>query len=200
MRGRTVGRVGIWAARSGPKTTCSQPEPASPSVAAGARSRLDARLTSHDIKGFGDRPARTAADAQHVARLHRHGKAAARAATRISRRRRCKLRYPRENDGRRPVSTSERYSGCRLAVKRFALGLAGRRFGDGGAEHPLSSSEVGGPDGVGMLTVMCCCRPRWRAGSYGVRSCQQRHTIRHQARPRVRSARGCSWPRARAAA
>jgi hypothetical protein len=55
-----------------------------------------------------------------------------------------------------------------------------------------------GPDGVGMVTAMCCCRPRWRAGSYGVRSCQQRHTIRHHARPTVRSARGCSWPRARA--
>jgi hypothetical protein len=54
-----------------------------------------------------------------------------------------------------------------------------------------------GPDGVGMVTVMCCCRARWRAGSYGIRSCQQRHRIRHQARPRVRIARGWSCPRAR---
>jgi transposase len=44
---------------------------------------------------------------------------------------------------RRPVSTSFRVSGCRLAVKRFALGPAGRRFGDSGAEHPLGGSEVG---------------------------------------------------------
>src|SRR5450755_3448365 len=47
-----------------------------------------------------------------------------------------------------------------------------------------------GPDTVGMVTVMCCCRARWRAGSYGTRSCQQRHRMRHQARPRVRIARG----------
>src|SRR5207248_8846995 len=43
----------------------------------------------------------------------------------------------------RPVSTLSGDSGCRLAVKRFALGPAGRRFGDGGAEHPLGGSEVG---------------------------------------------------------
>ncbi len=55
-----------------------------------------------------------------------------------------------------------------------------------------------GPDGVGMVTVTCRCSARCRAGSYGVWSCQQRHTMRHQARPRVRSARGWSWPRARA--
>ena len=48
------------------------------------------------------------------------------------------------------MSTPECGSGCRLAVKRFALGPAGRRFGDGGAEHPLGGSEVGqGPDGRG---------------------------------------------------
>jgi hypothetical protein len=45
--------------------------------------------------------------------------------------------------GRRPVSTFSGDSGCRLAVKRFALGPAGRRFGDGGAEHPLGGGEVG---------------------------------------------------------
>jgi transposase len=44
---------------------------------------------------------------------------------------------------RRPVSTPRRVSGCRLAVKRCALGPAGRRLGDGGAEHPLGGSEVG---------------------------------------------------------
>jgi len=43
---------------------------------------------------------------------------------------------------RRPVSTSERVSGCRLAIKRFALGPAGRPLGDGGAEHP--------PGGAGL--------------------------------------------------
>jgi hypothetical protein len=48
-----------------------------------------------------------------------------------------------------------------------------------------------GPEVVGMMTVMCCCSARWRAGSYGTPSCQHCHTIRHQARPRVRSARGC---------
>ena len=51
---------------------------------------------------------------------------------------------------RRPVSTPRRVSGCRLAVKRFALGPAGRRFGDGGAGHPLGGSEVGaGPRRAG---------------------------------------------------
>jgi hypothetical protein len=56
----------------------------------------------------------------------------------------------------RPVSTSERGSGCRLAVKRFAFGPAGRRFGDGGGEHLLGGSGVGaGPDGSGMVTVQC---------------------------------------------
>ena len=44
---------------------------------------------------------------------------------------------------RRPVSTSERVSGCRLAVKRFALGPLGRPVGDGGAGHPVGGSEVG---------------------------------------------------------
>ncbi|MGZ4331904.1 MAG: hypothetical protein ACXVXL_28375, partial [Solirubrobacteraceae bacterium] len=53
------------------------------------------------------------------------------------------LWHPREREGRRPVSTSERNSGCRLAVKRCALGPAGRWFGDGGAEHPLGGSDVG---------------------------------------------------------
>ena len=44
---------------------------------------------------------------------------------------------------RRPVSTSECDSGCRLAVKRFALGPAGRHSGDGVAEHPLGGGCVG---------------------------------------------------------
>jgi hypothetical protein len=44
--------------------------------------------------------------------------------------------------------------------------------------------------GAGMVTVMCCCRPRCRAGSYGAWSCQQRQMMRLHARPRVRSARG----------
>ena len=55
-----------------------------------------------------------------------------------------------------------------------------------------------GPDGVGMVTVTWRCSARWRAGSYGMRSCQHCHTMRHQARPTVRIARGWSWPRARA--
>jgi len=37
---------------------------------------------------------------------------------------------------RRPVSSAERDSGCRLAVKRCALGPAGRPSGDSGTEHP----------------------------------------------------------------
>src|SRR5438067_2030604 len=57
-----------------------------------------------------------------------------------------------------------------------------------------------GPGEVGMVTVTWRCSARWRAGSYGTPSCQQRHTIRHQPRPRVRIARGSSCPRARAAA
>src|SRR5579884_1830399 len=49
---------------------------------------------------------------------------------------------------RRRVSTPERDSGCRLVVKRFAIGPLGRAAGDGGAEHPLGGSEVGaGPRG-----------------------------------------------------
>jgi hypothetical protein len=52
-------------------------------------------------------------------------------------------RAPARLRSRRPVSTSERDSGCRLAVKRFALGPAGRDFGDGVAGHPLGGSEVG---------------------------------------------------------
>jgi hypothetical protein len=35
-----------------------------------------------------------------------------------------------------------------------------------------------GPDGSGTVTAMCCCRPVWRAGSYGVWDCQQRQMIR----------------------
>ncbi len=43
-----------------------------------------------------------------------------------------------------PVSTPPRRDiTCRLAVKRFALGPASRRFGAGGASHPLGGSEVG---------------------------------------------------------
>ena len=41
------------------------------------------------------------------------------------------------------MSTPGCASGCRLAVARFALGRAGRQFGDGGAGHPLGGSEVG---------------------------------------------------------
>ncbi len=37
----------------------------------------------------------------------------------------------------------ERGSGCRLAVKRCALGPAVRPAGDGVAEHPLGGCEVG---------------------------------------------------------
>jgi hypothetical protein len=44
--------------------------------------------------------------------------------------------------GRR-VSTPRRDSGCRLVVKRFALGPLGRLVGDGGAGHPLGGIQVG---------------------------------------------------------
>ena len=51
---------------------------------------------------------------------------------------------------RRPVSTplafgasSGRFSGRRLAVKRWALGPAGRPSGDSGAGHPLAGGYVG---------------------------------------------------------
>ena len=43
---------------------------------------------------------------------------------------------------RRPVSTLRGGSGWRFAVKRFALGLLGRVFGDGGTGHPLGGCEV----------------------------------------------------------
>ena len=46
-----------------------------------------------------------------------------------------------------------------------------------------------GPDGVGMVTVMCCCRARVAGGVVRGVVCQQRQMIRLQARPRVRSAR-----------
>jgi hypothetical protein len=55
--------------------------------------------------------------------------------------------YVREHEGRRPVSTPSvfggsggTFSGCRLAVKRGALGPVGRPSGDGGAGHPLGGS------------------------------------------------------------
>jgi hypothetical protein len=59
---------------------------------------------------------------------------------------------------RRPVSTPGCLSGCRFAVKRFALGPSGRRFGDGGADDPLGCGEVGaGPrcvrDGGGAVLL-----------------------------------------------
>ena len=41
-----------------------------------------------------------------------------------------------------------------------------------------------------MVTVMAGCGARCRAGSYGVWLAQHCHTTRHQARPRVRIARG----------
>ena len=41
------------------------------------------------------------------------------------------------------TSTPECDSGCRLAVKRFALGPVGRPLGDGGAGHPLGGGGVG---------------------------------------------------------
>jgi hypothetical protein len=56
----------------------------------------------------------------------------------------------RRKDERRPVSTplafgasSGRFSGRRLAVKRWALGPAGRPSGDSGAGHPLAGGYVG---------------------------------------------------------
>ncbi|MGO9752265.1 MAG: hypothetical protein ACLP22_12305 [Solirubrobacteraceae bacterium] len=45
------------------------------------------------------------------------------------------------------------------------------------------------PSGLGIVTVMYCWAARWRASSYGTPSCQQRHTMRLQARPSVRIAR-----------
>ncbi len=61
-------------------------------------------------------------------------------------------------DTRRPVSSRECCSGCRLAVKRFALGPTGRPWGDCVAEHPLGGGEVGrgtrrGGDGDGDVLL-----------------------------------------------
>ena len=51
---------------------------------------------------------------------------------------------------RRPVATPRVSSGCWLAVKRFALGAAHRRLGDGGASDPLCEGQVeAGPRLVG---------------------------------------------------
>jgi hypothetical protein len=64
------------------------------------------------------------------------------------------------------VSTPERDSGCRLAVKRFALGPPGRRFGDSSAEHRLDGSEVG-QAGVKGEVIGCHPSPRsrWNTGN-----------------------------------
>src|SRR3954452_5613612 len=100
---------------------------------------------------------------------------------------------------RRPVSTSQRGSGCRLVVKRCALGPAGRPVGDGGAEHPLGGGQVGpGARRGGVVTVVWAWAPRWRGGGEGGRARQQRKRTRHGARPGVRRARGWSWLRWRA--
>ena len=46
-----------------------------------------------------------------------------------------------------------------------------------------------GPDEVGMVTVTCVAARGVGRGRTATRSCQHRHTMRHQARPTVRSAR-----------
>jgi hypothetical protein len=58
-------------------------------------------------------------------------------------------------------------SGWRLAVKRCALGPVGPPLGLTAAPaiRWVAARSGTGPDGVGMVTVMCCCRARWRAGS-----------------------------------
>ena len=84
-----------------------------------------------------------------------------------------------------------------MTYKRLALSPAGRRLGDGGVEHPLG----GGCVGLGARRVQGSS-PRHVVAGRGDgrvirdRSCQQRQTIRHQARPRVRVARGWSCPSA----
>jgi hypothetical protein len=99
---------------------------------------------------------------------------------------------------RRPVSSPQRVSGCRLAVKRFALGPSGRPMGDGAAEHPLGGGCVGPgyPTVWGPSPGHAVGERGGGPGRMGGRSCQQRHTTRHHARPRVRVARGWSWPSA----
>ena len=54
-----------------------------------------------------------------------------------------RLATPPDRIRGRPVSTPECNSGCRLAVKRVALGPAGRPLGDGGAGIPLGGGCVG---------------------------------------------------------
>lgn len=55
--------------------------------------------------------------------------------------RRAQVRLP-AGRMRRPVSTLQCGSACRLAVKRFALVPAGRPLGDGGAGYPLGRGQV----------------------------------------------------------
>ena len=93
-----------------------------------------------------------------------------------------------------PISTS--VPGTPVIGVALRARLDGPPSGDGVAEHPLGGSEVGhGPDDPGIVTKTCCCRARWQAGLYGVRCCQHCQRTRLQARPRVRIARGWSWPR-----
>jgi hypothetical protein len=66
------------------------------------------------------------------------------------------------------IAPATRHSGCR--------------------PDPNAGREDRSGQSRGSRPVMCCCRAQWRAGSYGARCCQQRHTIRHQARPTVRAA------------
>jgi Queuosine biosynthesis protein len=62
---------------------------------------------------------------------------------------------------RRPVSTLGAGSGCRVGVKRFALGASRRPLGDGGAGHSLGGGRVeAGPRGSEIVSTLAASRAR----------------------------------------
>ena len=72
----------------------------------------------------------------------------------------------RRHEGRRPVSASERIadvgllsSGSRSALRAACSVTAAPSI------RWVAARSGTGPDGVGMVSVQCCCRARWRAGS-----------------------------------
>ena len=100
---------------------------------------------------------------------------------------------------RLPVSTLRRSSGWRLAVKRFALGLAAAQGVTAAPGHPRCGSEVG-PE-ARVVSAGGCEQALERGVARGVVDVvvlPDAPDHAHQARPRIRIA--CWWvqPRARA--
>ena len=65
-----------------------------------------------------------------------------------------------------PRSRSYAAATLRLLLLSGLLLVFGRFSGSGAAMRAVAAwSTAPQPDEVGMMTVMCCCRPRWRSGS-----------------------------------